>query len=1028
MTAWGRQKSIGITPAMLPNIMGLLMVPLFIATLLFSLVAQAGVAQAALSTNKVINFQGRLLTNSGSVVADGNYNMQFKIYHGGSGAAVGNPDGTLAWTESYVNNGGSSGITVRNGVFSVRLGSVNQFGSSVDWNQDRLWLSMNIAGSAAACATFGTAPCAADGEMLPMNQITSVPNAINSSAVGGKTAENLVQLAQGVQTDASSNTSSIFINKTGTGNLVQLQNAATDIFTINNSGDLALGSNSDKTISVNVADPNESGRKLSIVAGSGGSGDGSAGGDLVLQGGNAGGAEGNAGNVQIDAGAATGGGAQGTISIGATNAGTIAIGSSAASTNQTITIGGNTSSNSTTNVTVGSGGSAGGGSTTIQAKDSVTIATNGVNRAIFSSVTNTVYFGNGVSASQPDDFTIQGTNSSATAVAGGSLNMQGGNATTGDANGGNIILSGGSGSGSGSTGLVVLGTPVFSTVTNDVSCFNGGSPVSGDCTISDASVNGAAAVIVGFSNAGRRATVPDPRNATPGRIVYVMASSGSRDFVLSINGGGGSNDVAMKGNTTTTLIWNGTDWTVAGGSNAASLQSSYEGTPQNAGRTELVLNSTPSTSGLTIRDGGSNQLNDSLLEVRNSQSASLFSINNRIANGTEHASDGGASDSDNFATNWTAVGGATVNRMTVDGQAGGDSAQVVAGTGADNGVRHKLSINPTANTGYRLSFYAKLTAGSSLEDISAKYSPDGGTTFVDCTDYTTQGVALGEWTQVVCTVATGNTAVTDPYIYIVQPTTAQDARTFLVDTLSFVVTPQNTSNVKVGNDGEDTTLFTVDKSAGAPVTGNHEGLLGSIYYDTIVGKLQCYEAQGWGACGASPDSFITLSPEYANAVTHGEGVGTLSSGFCSDTLDINDGSPGQPAICSSSETYNFYQWTSPEVTAQHKSLFVTYQLPENFKEFVGSSTSLMGRTNSDDASVNYHIYKNNGQGLASCGTEVAVSTGNKNAWQKASASGSADPAQCDFSAGDSIVIRINLTAAQNANTYISNLSFAYSIQ
>jgi hypothetical protein len=35
-------------------------------------------AQAAVGTNKVLNFQGRLLTATGAVIADGNYNMQFK--------------------------------------------------------------------------------------------------------------------------------------------------------------------------------------------------------------------------------------------------------------------------------------------------------------------------------------------------------------------------------------------------------------------------------------------------------------------------------------------------------------------------------------------------------------------------------------------------------------------------------------------------------------------------------------------------------------------------------------------------------------------------------------------------------------------------------------------------------------------------------------------------------------------------------------------------------------------------------------
>lgn len=1026
MTAWGRfiymykQRSV-------PIFSDLIAIPLVILSMLLVAAMGTGTSQAALSTSKVLNFQGRLLTTSGAVVPDGYYNMQFKIYHGGSGAAAGNPDGTLAWTESYVNNGSTSGILVRNGVFSVRLGSKNTFGSSVDWNQDTLWLSMNVAGTSPGCTDFGAAPCQADGEMLPMSRITSVPHAINSSAVGGKTVDQLIQLAQGVQTDASNNTSSIFINKTGTGNLVQFQNNEVDIFTITNTGNIALGSDTDKTISIEIADENEDGRSLALAAGAGGSGSGSAGGDLVMQGGDAGGTNGNAGNVKLDTGSATGDGVRGSIAIGEVNAGSISVGSSTQAISQTVLVGANDTAGSSTDVTVGSGAGADSGSTTIQAKDTVAIATNGTHRVVFAGNTNTVYFGNGVAASQPDDYKIQGTGSTTPAVAGGTLTMQGGNATAGNTNGGNVVLAGGSGSGTGSTGLVVLGTPVFSTVTNDPECYTGGSVVAKSCTISEESVDRASAVIVGFSATGKTATLPDPRNKTPGRVFYVMATGDSRPFTLAVNGGGSGNEISMHGNETATLMWNGNAWSVASSSNGATLQSVYERTPQNAGSTELVLNSKPDTGGLTIRDGGNNQLSDRLLEIKDSQSSTLFSVNNKLVTGSEHASDGAVSDGDNFQTNWQAVGSASVSRLTSDGQAGDDSAQVAAGDTADSGVRHRLSADPKVEASYRLSFYAKLTAGSAFLDLTARYTPDGGSTFVNCADYSERTVSMGEWVQVVCTIEADGTAVTDPYVYITQPTAPEEARTFLIDTLSFVVTPGSTSNVKIGDgDSEEATLFTVDKSAGTPTGGAHEELLGSMYYDTTIGKLQCYEAAGWGDCGASPDSFITLSPEYTNAVSHGEGVGEISSGFCSDTLSINDGSAGQPTICGTNETYNYYRWTSPEVTAQNHSIFITYKLPDNFKEFVPSSTALMGRTDGDGASAKYEIYKNNNTGLTGCGAAITVSTGSQSAWQKAGATGEADPASCGFSVGDSMVIRIDLTTAGSASAYVSNLSFAFS--
>jgi hypothetical protein len=780
-----------------------------ITTLFFGVISRA-----APGVNQTIGFQGRLLDSSGNIVKDGHYNVQFKIYQGGTGDQAGNAGGTLKWTETYINGGTPNGaVEVKNGFMSVNLGSVNPFGSSVDWNQDTLWLSMNVAGSATGCTTFGSGACAADGEMLPMKRMTATPYALNAGAVNGKTADNFIQMAQGVQTDATNNTSSIFINKTGSGNLLQLQNTATDVFTVNNDGDLRFGNNANHNLSVATSSAGTDGRELSLSAGAGGSGTGSNGGALTIQGGAAGGTNGDGGNISIDAGAKTGTGTDGSIAIGSARGSSIIIGSTSTALNQDINIGTNNTAGSVSNVTIGAGESATSGATILQAKDTVTIKTNGITRTTFSDDSNTVYFGNGVSASAPNDFTLQGTNSSATGVAGGSLNLQGGSATSGDANGGNITLGGGAGSGTGASGLVVLNTPTFSTVTNDANCYTNGAVVPSSCTITGSSVNNSAAVIIGFSANGQTATLPDPTITTAGRIIYVTAANGSKDFTLSMNGGGSGNQTTMRQNATTTILWNGSDWTIAGASN--------------------------------------------------------YGVN------------------------------------TTD-----DIENVQIGSGTDDGK---------------------------------------------------------------------------------------------------------------------TTLLTVDKAASAP-TVTDDALLGSMYYDTTAGKLQCYEADGWGACSSSPDSFVTLSPEYANAVKNGKGVGTLSSDVCSDTLNINDGSDDQPTVCGTNETYNFYNWTSEETTAQSRSIYVTYQLPSNFKQFVAGSTSLMGRTDGTKANVNYQVYRNNGSGLTACGAPLPVSAGVQSTWQKAVATNAADPANCTFAAGDSVVFRINLSAHDHANAYASNLNFAFSNQ
>jgi len=1114
-----------------------------------------------------MNFQGRLLTSSGSVVADGHYNIQFKIYQDGAGTTAGNPGGTLKWTETYTNNGGTDGVEVKNGFFSVALGSVTPFGTNVDWDQDTLWLSMNIAGNTAACSTFGTAPCTADGEMLPMKRITATPYSLNSGAVGGKTANDLVQLGQGAQTDASNN-SSIFINKTGLGNLVQLQSGGTDTFTLNNAGSITLGSSANQSLSVATA-ASGAGKSLTISAGTAAAGSNQIGGDVVLQAG-AGNGSGDSGNVIVKA---NGSDATGTFQVqnaagdsilnvdtvsSIVSVGTISLTTGTSGSSEPVSLWGNEPVTSTSyndampinfGVTFksdvdgyikgikfynpqfgnGTGNDVGklwactspdcslsSGGTELASVTFPMDMSEGWQSANFSSPVHitpgtfymaTYYATAGRYKASPGYFStdyhnaplhalknstttngsfdpnnagfptntfgaanywvdvnfeasgssdiissggdllitsggamtvgpanealsLQGTEINIAATSGGNVTIQGGNATVSNGNGGSLLLSGGVGNGTGANGLVVMTTPTFSTVNNDANCYAGGAVVASSCTITASTVNNNSAAIVGFSATGQTATLPDPTITTAGRIIYVTAASGSQEFILKANTGeDAEQNVTMRKNTTATLLWNGSDWTVAGGSSSATLQDAYTNTPQNAAGSDIVVSSDGgNTGGLTIRDSSTNPVGGSLLDVQNATGDKLFSVNSKVTDGTEHASDGGVHTGASFSTNWPAVGGATVSRITSDGQEGNDSAQVAAGTTADNGIRNKLSIDPQLSTKYQVSVYAKLVSGSAFTDFKVRYSPDDGASFVDCASYNTQTVTTSGWAQITCEITTSATAVTDPYLYLVQPTAPGSARTYLIDTLSFTLASNNTPNVKVGSGtgGGDITLFTLDKAASVPVADENESLLGSMYYDTTLGKVQCYEAEGWGQCGASPDIFVTISPEYTNAVMNGTDIGTITSDLCSDTLNINDGSSSQPTICGTNETYNFYKWTSAETTTQTRSIYVTYQLPSTFKNFAAGLTTLKGRTNSADSSVSYQVYRdNNSAGLTSCGSSVSVSSGSQSTWQQAAASGSADPSTCGFAAGDSILFRINLTSKDSANAYVSNLSFVF---
>lgn len=1146
-------------------------------------------AHAVSGINQQLNFQGRLLDSQGATVPDGYYNIQFKIYQDGDGLTAGNttgsPAGSLKWTEDYL-NANSQGVAVVNGFMSVQLGSITPFGSNIDWNQGTLWLSMNIGNTNVSCTPFSA--CSPDGEMVPMKRLSANAYALNAGMLNGLTSTQFLQLAQGVQTDASTNTNSIYINKTSTGNFLALQSSGSDVFLLSGAGDVTFGANADHTLSVATAADGIAGKSLTISAGAAGgsTGTGAAGGNLVLQGGMAGGTNGNGGNVQIDAGIHSGSGTDGTISIGASRASLVQIGSTTLSSGtQNIGVGNNNTAGGTTNVTIGSGSLATAGTTTLQAKTSITLSTNGIARGTFDNAGN-LYLGNGVTATAPSNFTIRGTDSSATTVAGGTVTIQGGNATTGNANGGNLTLSGGTGIGTGSNGLVVLSTPTFSTTANDPNCYTSGALVANSCTIASSSVNNSAAIFAGFSAIGKSATLPDPTITTAGRVIYITAANGSQDFTLLVNGGGVGNSIAMRQNTTATMIWNGADWTAAGASSSTTLQSAYDNTLQSAGGAELVVSHTANTNGLTIRDSSVSPVNGTLLSVQTASAAVLLSVNSNVTeyatnggaevaggssttfpagtwtanggstisryttagnfiatgqgsasvsttttagngikntltgaltantnynvsfaarlssgtftdmdvyysiNGTatsvacktgqavttsvwtkvnctfvapasgmtasnailirqtgggtartfyidnlsvtiaadyNYATDGSVIDDPGFTTNWTSVSGSTVTRTTTVGNDASDSAQVVT-TGTGQGVRNKLSINPLTSTLYRVSVYSSSsTAG--FNSFTVRYSRDGGTNFVNCADYNTQAISssVTDFTKVTCYITTDGTAATNPYVYFTQ--TDATARTFYVDTFSMTLSSNTTPNVQIGGgiNGGPVTLLTLDKGASAPIASNNDALLGSMYYDTTLGKLQCYEADGWGACGSSPDNVVTISPEFTNAVMHGTGVGTMTSDICSDTLNINDGSSGQPTICGTNETYNFYKWTSPQATAQTYSIYITYQLPSTFKEFASGQTSIMGRTDSTNATVQYQVYRNDPtSGLISCGSTVAVSSGVATSWQTGIASGAADPSTCGFAPNNSIVFKINITASVNASAYVGNLNFIFS--
>lgn len=167
----------------------------------FTVFALSAPAFAATGINQELNYQGTLKDAAGNTVADGSYDMVFKLYTASSG-------GSPIWTGTYTAANGNA-VTVTKGLFTVLLGSgTGNSLSGVNFNQDTLYLGI----------TVGT-----DAEMTPRLRVGSAAYAFNAGAVNGLSFDPAGSYSAGnvVFADAASAlsaTSSIYIDPS-TGNI-----------------------------------------------------------------------------------------------------------------------------------------------------------------------------------------------------------------------------------------------------------------------------------------------------------------------------------------------------------------------------------------------------------------------------------------------------------------------------------------------------------------------------------------------------------------------------------------------------------------------------------------------------------------------------------------------------------------------------------------------------------------------------------------------------------------------------------------
>ncbi len=356
------------------------------------------------ATDSTINFQARLMNASGTVAADGDYNVEFKLYNASTsgtssqGSCTG--DAACLWTETRTS---TNKVRVVNGYLTVNLGSVTAFSSTINWDQD-LYLTMNIGG-------IGTASW--DGEMSPRLHLTAVPYAFRAGQLAALNGSNAATLGFTAPTanrsillpDESgtlciqSSVNCGFALSTGSGSYIQngtsLQSGAN--FNISGTGTagtslqaplldtasgVALNIGTTNATAINLkksttitGDINQSGGVISLV-GNAASSVSTTTGALTLQSVNSSTAivlTGTAGTPSITMNT----GSSGSISIGTTTLSTVTVGSAATTLNlatstaahtvhiadggtgtQTVTIGSTTGTSSSTTIQGGTGSSA----------------------------------------------------------------------------------------------------------------------------------------------------------------------------------------------------------------------------------------------------------------------------------------------------------------------------------------------------------------------------------------------------------------------------------------------------------------------------------------------------------------------------------------------------------------------------------------------------------------------------------------------------------------------------------------------
>ena len=172
--------------------------------------------------NPEINYQGKLTNTSDAPVADGYYNLQFRLCADSNCSSV-------LWTEIRTS---TDHVLVTNGLFSVLLGSVTSL-DGVDFNQP-VYLELQVAGETLLPRKLlGTVPAAFEANKLNGLTSSSFAKLVSDETVTGAwTFNNILSVNNLLSVTANSSSPALNILQTGDGAGISIGNGSvtTSIF------------------------------------------------------------------------------------------------------------------------------------------------------------------------------------------------------------------------------------------------------------------------------------------------------------------------------------------------------------------------------------------------------------------------------------------------------------------------------------------------------------------------------------------------------------------------------------------------------------------------------------------------------------------------------------------------------------------------------------------------------------------------------------------------------------------------------